>query len=702
MNRAEVDASGNPVTRYDYQDAVFQRAPRVSSTLSLSGGDQRTTFYLAGTLENQEGVIRNTDYRRHNLRLNLDRTVNDRLRLGMSTTYIHSRQNLTPNGGLLSSYGALTGVLFTPNYYRLYRDTLTGQFPTAFIFANPLELIANWRAPQEIDRFIGGLQLTATPLEGLTVGYRLGYDAYTQTAQQYVPRNSSAPALASGLAISASDRARLLNSDVDISYLTTVTPALRLTHGVGMNWQQQKHDIVTARAEDLALLTGTVQGSRQFSNQFIDERRTLGFYGQEQVGIGERLFITASLRSDASSAFGSEERQQWFPKIGIALNLGDYEFWRPIGRYANSFRIRGGFGYSGGQPAGSFDRLSNYIFEQSGSRSGIVNSTIRGNQNLKPERARELEFGTDVELFGRFGVELTYFDKVVSDLILPKTVTPSSGFTTQLANVGELENDGIELMVRSFNVRRPGFGWSTTATLTTNRPVVTKLSDGGAFFIPESFNIVRVDTGQAPGHFFGTTYVRDAEGRILTSGGVPIQDATGAITGIPAIGPREVIGDPNPDAYWSLINELNVGRRWTLRVQFDGVQGGDVFNFDRRLLETPAFGSGRAYEAELNGDVPVGYFQARRSIFEEYIEDGSFVKLRELSVTYDLPEALAASLRMRGAQVSLIGRNLRTWTDYTGWDPETNVGAQRTLVRGFSFATVPIPRSVALSINTNF
>ncbi len=132
------------------------------------------------------------------------------------------------------------------------------------------------------------------------------------------------------------------------------------------------------------------------------------------------------------------------------------------------------------------------------------------------------------------------------------------------------------------------------------------------------------------------------------------------------------------------------------------MSGWDVFNFDRRLLETPAFGTGAEYAREITGEVPRGYFQARRSIFEEYVEKGDFVKLRELSVSYTLDASLLRRVRASGATITLAGRNLKTWTDYTGWDPETNAGAQSTLVRGFAFATVPIPRSVVASVTLNF
>lgn len=718
VNQAPTNLAGAPVTRYDYQDAIFQTGRQANANVSLAGGDDRSQFYLSGSHEDQTGVIRSTRYVRDNVRLNLDRTLTDWLRLGVSSSFIQSNADLTPNGGLVANYGVLTNFLFSSNDRNFYPDPVTGAYPAAQFQANPLDVIANWKAPQGVQRYIGGVHLTATPYQGFTADYRFGYDGFTETADQFIPRGSTAVAYPTGLAVSASNRARLINSDLDLSYAYQPTARVKLTPSVGMNWQQQRYDQTIAQAQDLALFTQTVQGSTQFASQYRDDRRTLGFYGQMQAGLNDLLFLTAALRSDASSAFGSDQRTQYFPKFGASLDVSGTDWWKStVGTRVNRLRLRGAIGESGGQPAGSFDRFSNYVFEPSGTSSGIANSTRQGNEGLKPERQKELELGADVEfLDGRAGVEATYYDKKVTDLVLPRTVLPSTGFLDQLANVGELQNKGLELLARAVPVQRTGVSWTVTGTLTTSDPKVTKLSDGGAFFIPGSFNIVRVATdggdGSAPGHFYGTTYVRNAQGQILgrkpavgttpAQDSVPIIDASGNVVAVPYIGPRKVIGNPNAHAFYSVTNELSLGARWSLRAQVDGVSGVDIFNFDRRLLETPAFGTGAAYAAEILKQVPSGYFQARRSIFEEYVEDGSYAKLREISVSYQLDPSWLRMRGITGATLTVAGRNLKTWTDYTGWDPETNAGAQSTLVRGFAFATTPIPRTVTFAAALTF
>lgn len=692
VNEHPFNKTGAPVTRYDYQDNLFRTGVNYNTTLSLSGGEEKTKYYVSAGYLTQDGILEATNYKKQSIRFNLDRVLTSSLNLSTSMDYVHSKAQLVPNGGVANFFGVLTNFLFNSNDYSLFPDPVTGKYPAGFFAANPLEAVANWKAPQEVDRFIGGLKLNFAPVEGLSLEYRFGFDGYAETDEQFVPRESSAPSLITGLAISASQRSKQLNSDFDANYTFQLSPTIRSSSVVGMNYQYQEYNIVTSRAEDLALLVETVQGSKQFSSQFLDKRRTIGFYGQETIAVKERLFLTGSLRADASSTFGSNERWQLFPKASASFALSDLTFWQEsFGNTINRMKVRAALGYSGGQPAESYSQFSNYIFEPNGGRSGVVNSSLQGNEDLKPERMREIEVGSDLEfLSGRIGVEMTYYDQEVKDLILPKPVPASTGFTQQLANVGVLSNKGFELLARSINVRTPSLTWTTTVNFSTNTPKVEELTEGGAFPIPGSFTVVWVGEDEPPGYFFGTTYVRDASGNItLNSSGIPI------------IGPRAKIGDPNPDFTWSLINEVSIGSNLNVRFQFDGVMGQDAFNFDRRLLDTPAFGGGKDYERELRGEVPVGFFQARRSIFEEYIEDASYIKLREVTVQYTFRGGFVERVGLRNLQLHVTGRNLFTITDFRGWDPESNVAGQSTVVRGFPFATIPIPRSILFGVTAN-
>jgi hypothetical protein len=215
--------------------------------------------------------------------------------------------------------------------------------------------------------------------------------------------------------------------------------------------------------------------------------------------------------------------------------------------------------------------------------------------------------------------------------------------------------------------------------------------NGPAFAVPNSFNIARVDKGQPLGFFYGPTYMRDSTGTIILNNGIPVRNPV----------PTK-IGDPNPELVTALINDFHLGRQISLHTQFDAIFGNDVFNFTRRILETPAFGNGKEYEKELSGEVPVGYFNARRTIFEEYVEDGSFIKLREVALNFLIDTGFARNLGLRSLQLTLSGRNLFSIDDYSGYDPEVNVASQSTLVRGFDWSTIPLPRTYSFGITANY
>jgi hypothetical protein len=433
-------------------------------------------------------------------------------------------------------------------------------------------------------------------------------------------------------------------------------------------------------------------GATATAYEYRNKRVIYGSFLQETIGYMDKLFLTGALRVDGASTFGEDDRFQLFPKASFSYVISNEDWWKEsVGSIVNRLKLRTAWGQSGGQPAGTYDRFSVYTQQGQSDRPGLVNSTLLGNQNLKPERMTEIEAGADFGLLDdRLSIEATYYQKKVKDLLLQRTLPPSTGFSGILDNVGELENKGYEVSVKGVVWNDDDLQWISTLTVSGNKNKVTKLY-GPSFAAPNSFGIARVQEGEGLGVFYGPKYQRNADGSIkVDSLGRPLRDPV-----------ARILGDPQPDVILSFVNEFQIFKNISVNIQFDGMFGQEVFNFTRRILETPAFGNGKEYERELSGQVAVGYFNNRRTIFEEYVEDGSFLKLREVSVSYLLDNEFITGLGLRSLQVKLTGRNLVSFDNYSGYDPEVNVASQSTLVRGFDWSTVPIPRTWILSLTMN-
>ena len=250
-----------------------------------------------------------------------------------------------------------------------------------------------------------------------------------------------------------------------------------------------------------------------------------------------------------------------------------------------------------------------------------------------------------------------------------------------MGNFGELKNEGIELLVRAVPVNTKNIRWTATGTFSTYDNEVSGI-EGGRITIPDSFSQVAAINGEPLGVFFSSAFERDESGDIaLDEDGLPIRAPD-----------SQIIGDPNPDWIGSFINEVKVGN-WDFRAQLDASYGNDVFNFTRRLGAFFPFGTHEDLQKELEGDLPEGFNARVFGIFEHWVEDGSYLKLREISASYTLyPEAFG----LESVRLSVRGRNLFSIDSYSGYDPETNVGGQRTAVRGFDFVQVPIPQNFSV------
>jgi TonB-dependent starch-binding outer membrane protein SusC len=695
-NPVRVTGVTQNVQRFDPHDLVFRDSWSGSSFLSASGGTADTRYFVSGNWLDQAGIMRGTDHQRLNARANLDQRIGDRFELGVGANYIRSWTGLQVQGEE-GFGGLLTAIVFTPTHVDLAaRDPVTGRLVNqAFVFPNPLEVLENWHTGQEVSRFVGSMQARAHPLPGLNLEYRLGYDRYDMETERSIPRGS--PDAPFGSALSLNRRSTLLNNDLVGNFAFDASGALRLTTSAGMNHTWQQLEQFNLSATDLVPGTREVRGAVQTSSTALIQLITLGFFAQEQLAWRDRLYLTGALRVDGSSTFGVDERWQLYPKLSASWVVSEEPMWEGLAAIVPELRLRSALGFAGNQPplAHAYSRLPRYAQITNIDRLGLVPFTTPANPNLRPERQREWELGFDAGfLDSRLGLVFTYYDQRTEDLLLPRPFTPSTGYSTILDNVGVLRNRGFEVEANSVNHDAPSFGWSSTLTFARNRNRVEEL-----FIDPYTVGYTnRIQQGQPLGAHFMASFRRDESGAIVT-------DEVG-----PVLAPAAIVGNPWPKFTAALGNDLRFGRNVSLRVLLDGSFGHELWNQTRRIMDT--FQSGPMFDEVLQAcaaglSAECNAAQQRRvrlqSIWEHYLEDASYVKLRDLALRYStdarwVRRAAGASR----AQFEIVGRNLFTWTDYSGYDPEVNMFGQSTVERGTDFAVYPNPRTVGFGIRLTY
>ncbi|HKG91579.1 MAG TPA: TonB-dependent receptor plug domain-containing protein [Gemmatimonadaceae bacterium] len=731
VNTYPFDASGLPVDRFDYQDQLFTTGNTGEANLSVEGGDERTTYYINGSWLKDDGILRSTSSDRRGARINLSQQLYPRLKVDLGANFVNTHNEFQVNG---EGNGVITAFLFTPTNFNFF--PVNGIYPLSPVSsANPLYAIDRFRNPQDVNRFVGSAHSRFQLLDNLAMDYTLGYDGYTLEQGEFIPRGAFAPpnSNANGLAANAVRGSRIINQD-GVATLNTRTPGeIDLTTSVGFNYTTQQIRTTVARSNELLPIGELVTAGATFgAAQDLTELATLGFYGQQNVAWRDRLYLSGAIRWDASSTFGAEERWQMFPKLSASYVLSEEDWFRglPGNNALSSLRLRAALGYAGNQPSvlNAYSRFSNYAPAGLDTRSGLVNSTILGNPGLKPERQREVEFGADLGLFhDRLSLEGTRYDKLVTDLLYFRPVAPTTGYSLQFASIGSMSNKGWELLARSVNVDRPKFNWTSTATYSRNRNRVESLSISD--FQSASGYPNRVRAGEPIGIFYGAYAMRncqtgafllDSIGRLRPSPTVPALPLDPAAQdtsqrrrlsgGTCNDSTNKILGDPNPDWLGSLLNEITFAKNLRFRVLLDGTFGNDVMNLTARIQDLGAALNSPETQAEFlpYGDPRrqgPGYYARRLSIFEQYVEDGSFVKLREVSVSYLLDMPWTRRVFSQGIDLTLSGRNLKVWTDYSGYDPELNLFGQNATTgttgtvadRGFDFGGYPIPRTWSIS-----
>jgi TonB-linked SusC/RagA family outer membrane protein len=723
---ASTTTTTTPVTRYDYQDYIFRTGMGTDNNISVSGGKEKTKYFASASYFFNEGIVKNSDFRRASFRLNLDQELNKWLNVSVGLNYINSAADEKPDGN--SFYSPMNSVTIIGNFHNIWERDAVGNLKAVGERqrVNPVSVIEDFKQRQETNRFIGSASFKARPAKGLTFDYTLGIDNYGQRGSTNMPPytydvntayfggGASLDPTLNGYASAASNNFFQINHELNGTYQFDINPNISSTTQAGYQVQYEKNAYVLFHGRGLAPFVEAVNGAATILPG-SDERTELsisGVYLQQNFKVRNQVFLTGAIRMDGSSVFGEDERNQIYVKGSGSYVISESDFWAKsaVSKWWNLAKLRIAYGQSGNLTGiGPYARFNSYNANAFIGRNALFSGGTLVNENVKPERQQELEFGTDLAfLSNRLGLQVNYYIKKVNDLLINRVIAPTNGFSNLLDNLGSLENKGVEVVLNGTPVRNKDLRWDVTAIFNRNRNKAVKIGSP-AYLATNAGAPVAIIEGQPIGVFYGTFFALDAGGnQIKTNAGFPLtergdvqtnpleytarRDANGMPTGTPL---KKVIGDPNPDYTASLVNELSY-KKFGLRVQFDAVQGVDIWNADFRTRQ--GVGNGKVAEQEHLGLLPRGYISSVYQIEEWRIDDGSFVKLREISLSYNLG-------RIKGFNnltLSLSGRNLISWDDYKGYDPEVNAGGQSTVLRGIDFGAVPIPRTFSFNIAAKF
>ena len=663
----------------DNEKNFFGETPlSYETSVNASGGGENTRYFGSLLHKYDGGIMPNTGARRQALRVNVSQNASSKLTLDLRSAVMRSsdRRGLSNN----DNSGTSPYVVFskTPNFFDLRGQGNT--FPTnPFERSNPFQTMALSKIHEDVDRFIVGgtatYQLFSSQTQTAQIRVDGGADRLNQHDDIYTPPElqfEPADALPGTTALTDG---QVQNANVNASFTHTLTPAggrLSATTAVGV--QRELRNVEFANVVNRDLIAGQEninRGTTPLLQQNRQPTKVFAVFGQEEVLLlNERLLLTGGVRAERNTNNGDVDKMYYFPKASASFRVPSFSF-------VNELKLRSAWGKSGNQPLYNqkFTNLTNTVYN---GVNALRVAAGAGDPNIKPETQTEIEGGFDASVFdGRASLSVTVFDKSIDDLIIQPTFAPSSGYTNRFTNGASLQNRGIESMLQVTPVRFRQGEWNATVIYQKVKPKITELSvptfrqGGFALFLGQ----YQVEKGKSPTQIVGL---------------VPT-------AADPNVSAAAIVGDATPDYQMSFNNEVSFGP-FHASALVDWKKGGDVINLTTFLYDASH------NSADWNTDGQ-RRFALQGKDTRPYVEDGSFVKLREVSLSYRVPDALvqrALRGQLRTAGISLSGRNLLMKSAYNGVDPEVSNFGNQALNRNVDVAPFPPSRSFFLSFDLGF
>ena len=710
--------------RTDWKKEVYRTGHVQDYQLSVTNGTDKLRYYLSGGYTGEDGVIRSSNFKRYNVRGNIDNDINKWLTINASAAYSDYTYKGTGiiTGTTASRGGVIPSILATPTYAPIWDPEKPGQYYNNFYGANadsPLENIARTaNGKSQNNKLLLTGKAIITLLPELKYTSSVTFDRSQNTTTNFLDSKQTREGRnQNGTGYDGRSTGTVWTFDNTLDWKRNFG-----LHGIDLmlgsswthsQWSQNYINASDYASDDIRTLNAANKISWSGTGSSASEWSIMSYFGRLQYNWKSTYMLTANLRADGSSRLAPGHKWGWFPSFSGAWRVSNEKFMKDI-PWINDLKIRGGWGQTGNQSGLSdYAYLALYSFNriqwwEAGNEHAVPtrSQSSLSNPDLTWETTTQTDIGFDLTVLdNRLTFYADWYYKKTTDLIMNMTLPAGSAAARSLArNGGTIVNKGMEFTVKSHNLTG-ALKWDTDFNISFNRNQLKSLSLTPVYWgARTNDNVNQYVVRNAPGHPLGAFWGYISDGVDPETGNLKYRDVNG--DGEVTSSDRTYIGDPNPDFTFGLTNAFT-WKGLSLSILLQGSVGNDIYNVSRMESEG-MFNSNNQSDGVLRRwripgqitDVPKVGFNQQNSTY--YIEDGSYLRVNDVSLSYDLPKRLCQKLYLQKLMPYVSFTNLITWTNYKGRDPEVNEAGNSGSVQGIDWGTYPLCRSFVMGLKVEF
>ncbi|TRX53056.1 TonB-dependent receptor [Fulvivirga sp. M361] len=699
----------------DWQQELYDPASIQNYQLAFSGGSEDGTFFVSAGYQNQEGVIAPSDFERFSVRFNQDRKLLSNLKVGNSIALSHTTFDAISDNQRVNNGGVVLSALTTPPIIPVRNADGTYPLNPYQAWENPIALVRGQQQTSFTNKVLANVYAEYTLPMDVLFKSSVAVDYNNSKADRFVdPFTTGNGRAQEGEASNETFNELIWVWENTLNYHRDFGEGHNIDLLLGTSFQQSKWESTYLLARGFA--NGSIPTAAAASEPIdvdarIAEWSLVSHFIRGTYNYKNKYLLSASMRADGSSRFGDGNRYGYFPSASVGWNISEEDFLDDIS-WLNNLKLRYSFGITGNQNIGNYSSFgtygsgANYPFDGEIS-PGIFPDQVN-NEDLRWESTTQHNIGVDADLFGgRISAKIDVYHKRTSDMLLFNQLPNTTGYPGSLQNIGSLENKGLEIGLNAQPVSSGLFTWNVDANISFNRSKVLEIGPDPIFGggIPDQGNVSILQEGQPIGNFYGWV----AQGVDNETGNIVFLDRIE--NGIINDEDRQIIGNALPDFTWGITNRLAYGGI-ELTIFLQGVQGQDIYNATRFEMESMSSFKNQSTAVldrwtpeNTEGSLPQAVFGDpgdNDRISTRWVEDGSFLKIRELTLAYNLPSSLSEKFGMQNAKVYVQGRNFYTLTDYSGYDPEVSRDGGSTISPNIDYGTYPQVQSFLVGLNISF